>query len=377
LLAGGQVDEALAAARASVEKDANSASGWHQLALAHWARGELKEVRKGLLKAVEIDSGFAVGWYHLARLEVSAGQWGIAAGLFRRAIKARPGYVAAYEGLAEALEQGGHGKDAATVREQAGRAARGGVVKTGDVASLPAALDALEKKLTDAKTAGFHYLLAAQVDVFPPSRVPTALVESLFDRYAERFDGLLHGQLEYRVPEMIAEKLAATAPGKWENVLDLGCGTGLCGVLLRPMARLLAGVDLSAGMLERARGRGVYDELQGGDLIEAMRRTGRGWDLLIAADVLIYIGDLSATFEAAAGALRDGGLFVFSVEAGGGERYQFNTETRRFTHSAEYLKNLARMHGLSEEWFDSITVRLEKDRRVAGYLVGLRLDGVG
>ena len=81
---------------------------------------------------------------------------------------------------------------------------------------------------------------------------------------------------------------------------DLGCGTGLCGLLLRPAGRDAGGVDLSPAMIEKARARGVYDRLEAGDLVEAMKKAPRSFDLLVAADVFIYVGDLAPTFEAAA-----------------------------------------------------------------------------
>jgi len=93
-------------------------------------------------------------------------------------------------------------------------------------------------------------------------------------------------------------------------------------------------------MIEKARERGVYDRLEAGDMINLMQRSPRSFDLLVAADVLMYLGDLAPAFEAAVITLRPGGLFAFSVEAGIGERYQFNKETHRFTHARSYVQHL-------------------------------------
>jgi predicted TPR repeat methyltransferase len=179
------------------------------------------------------------------------------------------------------------------------------------------------------------------------------------------------------VPELIASAVAAARPTAPLDVLDLGCGTGLCGPVLRPMARTLAGVDLSAAMVEKARARGVYDRLDVGDLVAFMRASGRCYDLLVAADVFIYLGDLSPAFEAAAGCLRPGGggMLAFSAEAGTGERYAMGPKTRRFTHAEPYLRRLAAMYGFEEQSFEPITVRIEAGRPVAGYLVVLRWPG--
>jgi predicted TPR repeat methyltransferase len=167
------------------------------------------------------------------------------------------------------------------------------------------------------------------------------------------------------------------------DVLDLGCGTGLCGPLLRPMARSLAGVDLSPVMVERSKARGVYDRVSAIDLLEALRSASAAYDLLVAADVLIYFGDLAPVFEPAAAALRPGGLFAFSVEAlpadsgaagagGTGDRFQLRPTTRRFAHAEPYLRRLAGIFGLAVVRLDPITVRTEAGQPVAGFLVLLK-----
>ena len=134
----------------------------------------------------------------------------------------------------------------------------------------------------------------------PPAQIPGVLLTDLFDRYAPTFDDHLRGELQYTLPEKITDAIAAVRPAGLQDVLDLGCGTGLCGPLLRPWAEHLCGVDLSPLMIEQAKAREVYDTLEVADLVTAMRQAERGFDLLVAADVFLYIGDLSPVFEAAA-----------------------------------------------------------------------------
>jgi predicted TPR repeat methyltransferase len=100
-----------------------------------------------------------------------------------------------------------------------------------------------------------------------------------------------------------------------ESALDLGCGTGLCAPLLRPLVRRLAGVDLSEKMLDKAREAGLYDELACADIVDWLRQREAEWDLVLAADVLVYIGDLAPLFEGVARVLQPGGWFAFSVES--------------------------------------------------------------
>ena len=109
----------------------------------------------------------------------------------------------------------------------------------------------------------------------------------LFDSYANRFDHHLQQNLDYHVPEQMVAAVSALWDGKPLDVLDLGCGTGLCGPLVRPMARTLSGVDLSPAMIEMAKKRGIYDHLEIGNLIDSMKLSTGKHDLLLCTDVLI------------------------------------------------------------------------------------------
>lgn len=395
LLAAGRADDAIPALRTALSKQADYASAYHHLALAHRARGETKEVRRNLNKALEVDPANARAWYALAALDAEAGNLEQSAALFRRAVRAKADYAAAYQGLARVLERLGRRDEAAAALDMAERAARGEVARPPTATTAPAGEAApaaspaaeLEARLTlDPTAARFHQALAALANVFPPTQVPPQEVTDLFDRYADRFDGHLVGQLGYRAPELIAKAVkaavAATRPAAAGasppllDVLDLGCGTGLCGPLLRPLARTLAGVDLSPAMIDKAAARGVYDRLDVGDLVATLARTPAAWDVLVAADVLLYLGDLAPTFEAAAAALRPGGLLAVTVEAGGGERYMLNQQTRRYMHSEPYLRRLAAMYGFAVEAFETTILRMNRGQAVAGYLVVLRAPGV-
>jgi predicted TPR repeat methyltransferase len=231
----------------------------------------------------------------------------------------------------------------------------------------------LEKRLTPAgDIAQLHEALAAMTHLPAPSRPSAAGVADLFDRYAEAFDDHLRERLGYR-PELIEQAVRRFKPNRPLDVLDLGCGTGLCGVLLRPLAGTLAGVDLSPGIVEKARERGIYDSLAVGDLVEALRAAPRSFDLLTAGDVLVYLGDLAPTFEAAAAALRLGGLFVLTVEAGDGDRYEWNRATKRYQHSRPYLEHLAGICGFGVLAVEAVITRTDAGKPVAGFLVVLEL----
>jgi len=371
--AAGDLRGAAESLRSSLERKPDDAGALFHLAMAQGAMDDLAGARKALLKCVEIDPTLARGWHALAMLDYQAGNLEIAASLFRRAIKADPISAASHRALGRVLEELKRPTEAMLAFGQAVQATRGQLRARPATPTLDQALDAAEKKLTDPRTLELHHALSGTADVFAPARVPEHLVTNLFDKYAPTFDHQLRGNLAYRIPELVVEAVAATRPQGLLDVLDLGCGTGLCGPLLRPMAATLAGVDLSAGMIEKARERGVYDILETGELVAMLRQTPpESFDLLTAADVLIYIGDLSPAMEAAYRALRPGGMLVFSVEAGEAERFHLQRKTLRYTHSAAYLRHVATIHGFAVESLEKVVARMENAQGVESYLVVLR-----
>jgi predicted TPR repeat methyltransferase len=166
----------------------------------------------------------------------------------------------------------------------------------------------------DNPVARHHLAACTGTDV--PARAAEQYVEHTFDRFAETFDARL-SELHYRAPEFLAEAIGAIygAPGKTLEVLDAGCGTGLCGPLIAGYARRLVGVDLSGEMLAKARARGMYDELHKAELTAFLAAARGEYDMIISADTLCYFGELTGVSTAAYGALRSDGCLAFTVEA--------------------------------------------------------------
>lgn len=210
-----------------------------------------------------------------------------------------------------------------------------------------------------------------------PPKAPDAYVATLFDQHADVFDKVLVEDLGYAVPMMLAELLRAIAPGPHERMLDLGCGTGLAGVMLADMAGAITGVDLSENMLAMTDERGVYHDLYLAEAVQFLAEDdGALWSLIVATDVLPYMGDLADFFAHAAARLEEGGLFAFSSEtlpetdfAGGDFTV---TPHQRFAHTEAYLRLLLERNGFSVLHFLPITVRHEEGQPIAGHLVVAR-----
>jgi len=270
--------------------------------------------------------------------------WNAAAELCEQALERAPRWAAAWFALGEAREKLGD-LDAAA---QAFRAS---------LAADPA----------DAQGAAARLALIGRADA--PGALPQAYVARLFDDYAPRFDAHLIEKLGYRAPALIAEALSAVAPGRrFALGVDLGCGTGLMGQALRGRVERLTGVDLSAAMIAKARERGVYERLIVGDAAALLRRERpAAFDLIVAADSLVYIGDLKPLFAAVATALSADGLFVFSVETYAGDGFRLEP-TMRFGHSRPYIETAAREAALQPLLIQSASTRREAGAEAPGLI---------
>jgi predicted TPR repeat methyltransferase len=189
-----------------------------------------------------------------------------------------------------------------------------------------------------------RYYRAALTGGEPPATAPRHYVQSLFDSYAQGFDEHLVQVLHYQAPQVLAQGLEAMGR-RFSRALDLGCGTGLCGPLVRPMAQVLHGVDLSATMVQRATALGAYEQVAHADLVAYLQQSAERYDLIVAADVFIYVGALEEVFEGVARVLEPGGVFCFSVErAPDGEELALQASLR-YSHSRGYIERLAAQSG--------------------------------
>lgn len=194
-------------------------------------------------------------------------------------------------------------------------------------------------------------------------------VRHLFDQFSTDYDARMIGQLGYRAPAILRELFDLTIAADGLSILDLGCGTGLSGEAFRDVAARLDGIDLSPAMTARARARGIYDDLRVADL-ETTLDGARTYDLILAADTLVYFGDLAEVFTGAAASLVPGGHFLFTVEKADGDGFELGPK-RRWRHSQAYLRAQAGHAGFEICGFVDCVPRSEAGIPVEGFAVAL------
>jgi predicted TPR repeat methyltransferase len=242
-----------------------------------------------------------------------------------------------------------------------------------DLAQPEAAAAAFEQAIALGADAELHrFYLASLGRHASPAVAPRQYVQALFDDYAHAFEEHLVGVLGYQAHRRLVAALPELHPDPFDAALDLGCGTGLCGPPLRPLARRLDGVDLSQAMLDRAAALGVYDGLLQAEVVEHLARSASSHDLVLAADVFIYVGELGEVFTGVQRILRPGGLFCFTVERAGDEHGAMLMPHLRYAHSLPYLRGLARQHGLQELRVAMQPIRQDQTKAIPGLYVYLR-----
>jgi predicted TPR repeat methyltransferase len=307
--------------------------------------GAIAECRQALAER----PGYALAFNTLGAALGKVGRLEDAIASLRRAISLRLDYANAYHNLGNVLDQAGRVDEAKRAYHAALR---------------------INPTLEEAR-----FNLAALGDIPPPSCTPRPYLVRLFDSYAPSFDQHLVEALDYQVPEKLHQAILAARPEATAlDIIDLGCGTGLVGQHFRGVAGRLAGIDISARMIQWAKRRKFYDQLILDDYVRYLNAREEPCDLVLAADVFIYAGDLVAVFDAAARLLRSGGLFGFSLEVSPQADYVLQP-TRRYAHSLLYIQQLARETHFDVLAIDPIQLRRQGALPAAGLIVILRRDG--
>lgn len=305
-------------------------------------RGEMRDAVEVLSQVVERlpdEPGYRV---NLGYALIEVGELDAAVATLRRALELDPESIGALGNLGKALRAMGETAAAVDCYRQ--------VAQRGD-ADLAAKARHMVASLTGETTAA----------------APDAYVRDLFDYYAPKFDSHLAGRLGYDIPALLRRIMEQYLPpgGRFADVLDLGCGTGLAGVHFRDVSGSVTGVDLSPAMIELARGKGVYETLEVGDAVDRLGSMARPFDLFIATDMVVYVGDLQPLFQAVKARAKPDFRFAFSTESHDGEGFVLR-ESGRYAHGRRYIEDLARCHDLAVLHRESAGIRKEEDAWIMG-----------
>lgn len=301
-----------------------------------------------LRRAAELEPEAFETWGHLGTAYAQSGQFQLALEALDRALALQPQALMALQHKASVLRELGRWEESARCLETLHQLGGGDELSRYMLAAVRHA----ESRWTQE-----------------PPAPPPGYVAQLFDSYADDFSSHL-SQLDYRAPEILVRAAMDDLPHPFSNVLDLGCGTGLVGQCLQGHALRIDGVDLSASMLSRAQENGHYHRVWQADIHDALEeahRQGDRYDLIVSADVFIYVGALERVFQLATAVLQTGGGLAFSLEAwaSGPEAYVLRPSLR-YAHSLSYIQRLAADHGLRILRTDSGLLRHDHGQAIAG-----------
>ncbi|TWT82321.1 TPR repeat-containing protein YrrB [Planctomycetes bacterium CA13] len=422
----------LVAARAHCDEwlriDPKSGQAWHLLGVCHAQGGELADAIRCFSNATENDPTSSLYPYNLAVAQKLTGDLEKAIAAFRLAIDRRGDFFESRINLGVSLEEAGRKEEAiecfraavdqfpdsadanfnlANMLSEAGRIDEAACHYRQAIELDPnhsAAHENLGRAFLDAErfdeakevwtqwlsedpsNATAKHMLASISGEAPPPRCDDQCIREAFDeRFAENFDRKL-ARLDYQSPQLIADVLEKIElPNRKVDVLDCGCGTGLCGPLLRPLASKLVGVDLSKAMLDQAFKRQLYDQLHECEITQFMSTHPCSFDVVISADTLCYFGELDEVLRSASQCLKPGGVMIFTLESlkpstlkpstrqstASADLYQLCPHGR-YTHSREYVAAAVQGAGLERMKISKVVQRFEIGRPVEGWLVSAR-----
>ena len=347
----------------------------YNLGLTYQELGQLDAAVESYKKALAVNPNYAEAHNNLGVTLKELGQLDSAVECYEKAITTQPDYAEAHNNLGLAfyeLDQ----VDAAVESYKKALAIKPDYAEVNY--NLGNALNDLGK-LDDA-VKSYERALAIKPDYLVPQHMINALtgntsteppkeyVKNLFDDYAEGFDDSLIKQLGYKLPFLMKELILKLDPlrNKFEKVIDLGCGTGLTGIELRDISNNLTGIDISSNMVAKTRELDVYDHLIEGDVVDILSSSKEKYDLFIALDVFIYIGELTKMFKTVRQCCNKNALFIFSIEAQEEDGYSL-LKSARYSHSECYILKTASV-AFKAIYSQEVNLRKEKEGWIKGII---------
>lgn len=341
-----RIDEAVDALHRAVEADPTDPNLYHNLGHTLEKQGRAEAAEAVFRRAVSACPGHAGTWISLGNLLFSRGKPDEAVAALETAAGLAPKDIYALSSLARKLQKVGRHEEAAAAWR-----------RVIDVDPAHPTANHMLSALTGCRT----------------EKAPAGYVRDAFDLMARRFEDHLVGTLAYAVPTLLRKAVEqAAGPGaRFAHALDMGCGTGLSGLAFDDIAQRMTGIDLSPGMLEKAQEKGVYGKLVEDDIVTFLDGTDTGFDLFIAADVMVYLGDLAPLFAAVRRRAPSGAYWVFSAECTDNREYTL-THSGRYAHDRTYVQRLAEENGFAVRLYRRENLRREGDRWVNGHLFVLQ-----
>lgn len=414
----GRLDEAEAGYRRALQMKAGQPDALHFLGVLRHQRGESDDGARLIRMALRAVPGHAEAHNNLGNIQKESGHLAEAEACYRRALACVPHHLDALGNLAIVLEAQQRPAEALRFYEellqQAPRLGRAhmlmGLFKSSHLDVMEDLADAVEcfreawhcdqtdtRALQELGVSLYvlgrreealdvyrdwlsrepnhpvpRHMLASCGGGTMPARADDAYIREIFDGFADSFDEQLLDRLDYRAPQVLTEHLVGMLgqPAARLDVLDAGCGTGLCAPLVRPYARRLHGVDLSGKMIDKARSRGGYDALEVAELGRFLGSGSECWDLVLSADTLIYFGDLHEVVQATHASLRPGGILAFTLEVleGDDDRVELHP-SGRYQHSRRHVLQALEAAGFGEVRMAAHPLRKELGRPVSGWVI--------
>jgi predicted TPR repeat methyltransferase len=344
----GQLEPALRAYRRAVAINPHLADAWNNLGVLLRGQSHYEEAEKAYAQALALNPTLAIVWQNRGNLLARLNRLEEAVAAYSKVLALQPNNTGAYDALGKTLYRARKVEEAIEVYRQ--------------------------WLQTDPDSSVAQHMLAACTGEAIPTRASDGYVRDVFDGFAGSFDQVLD-QLGYQAPSLIRALLERTLPPPDASLIvaDAGCGTGLCADFLRPRAKQLVGIDLSPGMLARARARNTYDQLIEAELSGWLANQLDAYDLIVSADTLCYFGSLDGALSGAARALRPGGLLVFTVEKAGEHVREYELHpSGRYSHAERYVREALAQAKLALLDVEQVVLRREGGREVHGLLVSAR-----
>ncbi len=375
----GDAEAALVLIQRSLDQHPANAGAHNNLGNIYKSLDRREEAVEAYQAALGIDEGHADTWNNLGVLLRGSEQLEKAAQVLGRAVELQPKHAEAWHNLGVTYMFDNKLEEAANAFEAC--VALGTKTWSDPVwhARLLCALGRKEKAI--AHLEGFlqekpdhpvatYQLAAIRGDTM--ERATDEYVREHFDSFSRTFDDVLKG-LQYKAPEIVAGVVDELMEGRppVPDVVDLGCGTGLCGPLIRKHCGKLTGIDLSPGMLQKAAELRCYDFLVEGELIACLNDApSECFNLAVCVDTLCYFGALDTFMAELQGALKPGGVLVATVEGIEGEEappYRMD-DSGRYAHHRDHIADAARNAGLHLRKCRPEILRKELGKDVGGYV---------